>query len=375
MHKYRRPVTKRIAYNQVASLHYNRCCLIYSPPMRLQQFDFDLPKELIAQCPLEERVASKLLCFDRLSGQCNQHMFADLPDFLKPGDVVVVNDTRVIPARLATVKPTGGKVEIMLERQLEDNRILVQARSGKSLRSGQELILAEYKLVVEGRKDRFYILQLPAETNTESLFGRFGTIPLPPYIERRPEATDEERYQTVFSQHPGAVAAPTAGLHFDRPLIQRIKDKGAKWETVTLHVGAGTFLPMQQDHLEDHVMHAEKVIIDQGTCDRINRAKQHRGRVIAIGTTTVRSLESAAQSGELLPFNGDTNLFIKPGYRFRVVDMMVTNFHLPRSSLLVMVSAFAGLQQIRQMYQHAVDNRLRFFSYGDAMILERDGEV
>lgn len=339
--------------------------------MDLQQFDFDLPAELVAQYPLQNRSSSRLLCFDADLRRCTEYRFADLVELLQAGDMLVVNDTRVVPARLHASKPTGGQIEIMLERLLEGNHALVQLRANKTVRLGQVLLVGDYKIEVIGRQHRFYVIRFDSDVDPARVFAELGSIPLPPYINRPPINVDSERYQTVFCRAPGAVAAPTAGLHLDQTLIRQLKDKGVLWESITLHVGAGTFLPIQGDTLEGHKMHAERVIISPATCDRINAVRCSGGRIVAVGTTVVRSLESAALDGRLKGYDDDTGLFITPGFRFRVVDMLITNFHLPRSSLLVMVSAFAGHQKIKDMYRYGIENCFRFFSYGDAMLLKR----
>jgi len=342
--------------------------------MQISDFDYSLPPELIAQYPLADRGESKLLVIND-KDHCAIHRFAELDALLSPGDLVVANDTKVIPARLFANKPTGGKVEIMLERIIDDRTALVQLRSNRALKPGQELLVNDTCLVVGGREQRFYLLEFPGDVRPRDLFDTAGSIPLPPYIERPPEEADAARYQTIFSSKPGAVAAPTAGLHIDNELLRRLADKQIGWETLTLHVGAGTFLPVSTEQLEDHVMHAERVVVGEAICKRINRTRDLGGSVVAIGTTVVRALESAARSGTLLPFEGETSLFIKPGFRFNVVDKLVTNFHLPKSTLLVLVSAFAGAERIKHMYDYAIAREMRFFSYGDAMLLERQNAV
>jgi S-adenosylmethionine:tRNA ribosyltransferase-isomerase len=339
--------------------------------MDLDHYDYQLPPELIAQFPTERRGDSRLLTYNREQARCKEFAFTDLEKLLEPGDLVVVNDTEVVPARLKAVKPTGGKVEIMLERLTDGGQVLVQLKSNKPIRAGQELLVGEFKARVTGRADRFYLLEFDSEVDPGQVFQRHGSVPLPPYIQRDACKNDVERYQTVYSKVPGAVAAPTAGLHFDREMIKRLQDKGVQWQGITLHVGAGTFLPVQTDSIEAHTMHEEYFNVDAPTCRRIHEVKAAGRRVVAIGTTVVRALESAARSGKISPYKGETRLFITPGFRFNVVDVLVTNFHLPKSTLMILVCAFAGYDQIMTMYRYAVDHRFRFFSYGDAMLLER----
>lgn len=338
--------------------------------VNIADYDFDLPQELIAQHPLEDRSASRLLSRDPATSQCRQHRFADIVDLLSPGDLLIANDTRVLPARLRATKPSGGAVEVMLERMLADDRMLAQLRANRPLKTGQELRVGNDVLVVEGRRDRFFELRA-VDGSIEDLLRRHGSTPLPPYIQRSPDGSDDSRYQTVYAQIPGAVAAPTAGLHFTPELIDELGRRGIGWDTLTLHVGAGTFLPVQTDDLDKHVMHAEWISVDKALCERITTTRRAGGRVVCVGTTAMRALESAAADGELKPYEGDTRLFIKPGFRFNVVDTLITNFHLPRSTLLVLVATFAGYHPVMEMYRYAVDQRFRFFSYGDAMLLHR----
>jgi S-adenosylmethionine:tRNA ribosyltransferase-isomerase len=339
--------------------------------MDLNQYDYDLPPELIAQYPTENRVDSRLLTFDSDRGRCVEHTFSQLEQLFMPGDLLVANDTRVIPARLHATKPTGGRVEIMLERLLGAQCALVQLKSNRAVRIGQALRVGDVEARVIRREERFYVIEFAQNINAEQVFRQFGNVPLPPYIQRDPAEDDQERYQTVYSRVPGAVAAPTAGLHFDHNMIDRLRAKGVQWQTITLHVGAGTFLPVQGDTIESHMMHEERIIVDEETCQRIREVKASGGRVIAIGTTVVRALESAAKDRTLKPFDGETRLFITPGFHFNVVDLIVTNFHLPRSTLLILVSAFAGYDRVMHMYRYAIEHQFRFFSYGDAMLLER----
>ena len=340
------------------------------PCMELERFDYDLPESLIAQHPAADRTASRLLVFEKAGGF--RHLtFSDLPALLQPGDLMVVNDTRVIPARLFARKPTGARVEMLLERIEDDDSALVMLKSNKPLREGQQLVVGEHRITLTGRQGPFFCCRFPPGLDIQGLFAKHGTTPLPPYIRRQPGSGDRERYQTVYSSSPGAVAAPTAGLHFDQALIDRITGKGVDWATVTLHVGAGTFQPVKTRDVSSHRMHAERFQVSAETCRSVERTRARGGRVIAVGTTVVRALESAAQGGELAPTESDTELFILPGFRFRVVDALVTNFHLPRSTLLMMVSAFAGYERIMAGYRCAIENRYRFYSYGDAMFVER----
>ena len=339
--------------------------------MKLSDFHFDLPEELIAQYPLAERSASRLLCLDRRSGALEDAQFAGLPERLAPGDLLVFNDTRVIPARLHGFKDTGGRVEILIERMTGDRTCLAQMRASKSPREDSMIRLDDgSRLRVKGRQSPFYLLELdsPGE-KLDAVLDRVGHMPLPPYIQRADESLDVERYQTVYARRPGAVAAPTAGLHFDADILDALEQRGVATTRVTLHVGAGTFQPVRTEEIEDHAMHAEYLEVSSESCDAIARTRSRGGRVIAVGTTAVRSLETAASGGDLAPFSGDTRLFIYPGYSFRVIDGLVTNFHLPGSSLLMLISALAGRQEVLAAYRHAVASRYRFFSYGDAMLI------
>lgn len=337
--------------------------------MKRSDFQFDLPAELIAQQPLARRSASRLLCFARHSGDLQDLQFKDLPTLLNPNDLLVFNNTRVIPARLFATKASGGRVEILLERLLNPQECLAQVRASKAPKAGQKLRLEDAsELCVLGREGEFFHLRAMTGGLMERL-ERLGHTPLPPYIKRADTQRDQRRYQTVFAKVPGAVAAPTAGLHFDRALLGRLQTAGIESAMVTLHVGAGTFQPVRVKNIQDHHMHAEWVDVKQSVCDAISATKARGGRVIAVGTTTVRSLESAAREGSLQAFCGDTRIFIYPPYKFRVVDALITNFHLPESTLLMLVSAFAGRQPTLAAYRHAVQNRYRFFSYGDAMLV------
>lgn len=338
--------------------------------MQRQDFHYDLPPRLIAQRPLPEREASRLLVLDGASGELADRRFVDILDYLRPGDVLVFNDTRVIPARLFGHKQSGGRVEVLVERLLDDRRVLAHVRASKSPKPGGRLLLeGAVEAVVLARQDDLFELHLIDPRPVLEILEAHGHIPLPPYIERPDETQDQQRYQTVYAQRPGAVAAPTAGLHFDAALLQRLRDQGIHTAFVTLHVGAGTFQPVRVDDLAQHQMHAEYVEVSEAAVVAINTARAAGGRVVAVGTTSVRSLEAAAQAGELQPFAGDTRLFITPGYRFRAVDLLITNFHLPESTLLMLVSAFGGYEAVMAAYRHAVDRAYRFFSYGDAMLV------
>lgn len=340
--------------------------------MRLDDFDFELPKELIAQRPARERATSRLLCLDGDSGTLADRRFRDLPQILRANDVVVLNDTRVIKARLFGAKSTGGQVEILIERLLDARTALAQVRASKPLRTGSKIALfGGAHLFVQGREGDFYRLCAESEDDFAMYLERHGQVPLPPYIEHEADQDDESRYQTVYSRHPGAVAAPTAGLHFDEALLAQLARRGVAIAYVTLHVGAGTFQPVRVGDVREHVMHSERFDVPGATVQAIDQARRSGGRVLAVGTTTLRALESAAAGGKLTAGLGETNLFILPGFRFRVVDRLLTNFHLPRSTLLMLVSAFGGMEQIRAAYRHAVAERYRFFSYGDAMLIER----
>jgi len=337
--------------------------------MKRTDFHYNLPTELIAQAPLSERSDSRLLCFGRQSGELDDRLFKELPSMLKSGDLLVFNNTRVIPARLFGKKATGGQIEILLERLLNSQDCLAQVRASKAPKPGGVLMLEDgSELQVIGREDNFYHLRA-VKGDLMELLERLGHIPLPPYITREDTDRDRRRYQTVFAETPGAVAAPTAGLHFDQALLDQLDDKGIQSTTVTLHVGAGTFQPVRVDNIADHHMHAEWLEVSQAACDAVAAARARGGRVVAVGTTAVRSLETAAQGGQLEPYSGDSRIFIYPGYEFKVVDAMITNFHLPESTLLMLLSAFAGHEHTLAAYRHAVEQRYRFFSYGDAMLV------
>ena len=340
--------------------------------MRTQDFDFHLPEELIAQFPAAERSASRLLHLDGSSGAVHDHMFRDLPALLKRGDLLLFNDTRVIKARLFGRKASGGSVEVLVERVLDERRALAHVRASRAPKPGSRLRLAEaIDAEVLDRRDDLFLLEFHGDAPLLQLLERHGSLPLPPYITHAAGTSDEERYQTVYARAPGAVAAPTAGLHFDDAMLARLQDHGIGIAYVTLHVGAGTFQPVRVDAIAEHRMHSELYSVPQETVALIEKTRQQGGIITAVGTTVLRALESAARSGELAAGSGETDIFITPGYRFRVVERLLTNFHLPKSTLLMLVSAFAGLDHVRHAYRHAVDERYRFFSYGDAMLIER----
>jgi S-adenosylmethionine:tRNA ribosyltransferase-isomerase len=335
--------------------------------VRRADFHYDLPESLIAQQPLAERSASRMLTLDGATGAVADRLVRDFPSLLNPGDLLVFNDTRVIPARLFALKESGGKVEVMLERPLDGRHALVHARASKPVRPDMPLATRGGTLRTIEKRGDLWVIELPEPALP--FFERYGQMPLPPYIRREPVASDTSRYQSVFAKRQGAVAAPTASLHFDTDLLAAIEARGVERAFITLHVGAGTFQPVRTDAVGAHVMHAEFVEVSAGTCERVAAARARGGRVIAVGTTVVRALESAAGGGRLEPYVGDSSLFIVPGFRFRVVDAMLTNFHLPESTLLMLVSAFAGREAVLAAYRHAVAGQYRFFSYGDAMFV------
>jgi S-adenosylmethionine:tRNA ribosyltransferase-isomerase len=338
--------------------------------MRLADFDYELPPELIAQHPAPERTASRLLHLDGRTGAMADLAFADIGRLIAPGDVLVVNDTRVVKARLRGRKDSGGEVEVLIERVIDAHRALAQARSSKPLKAGRRIVFGgSAHAAMVARQGEFF--ELLFEDGVLEVMERHGEVPLPPYITHEAAAQDESRYQTVYAQVPGAVAAPTAGLHFDAALLEALRAKGVAIAKLTLHVGAGTFQPVRVDDVSQHVMHAEWYSVPEATVAAIAAARASGGRVIAVGTTALRALESAATAGRLEAQTAETRLFIVPGYRFQVVDRLVTNFHLPKSTLLMLVSAFAGAENIRRAYAHAIAQRYRFFSYGDAMLLEK----
>jgi S-adenosylmethionine:tRNA ribosyltransferase-isomerase len=337
--------------------------------MQLSDFHYDLPESLIARHPSDPRSASRMLRLDGASGTLADLGVSDLPRLLRAGDLMVFNDTRVVPARLFGTKDTGGKVELMLERLHGGARASVQIRASKSAKPGTRIVLQSgAAATVVDRDGEFWLVEFDAPAS--EVFERWGEMPLPPYIDRPAEDQDRERYQTVYARTPGAVAAPTAGLHFDSSLLDACRRAGAEFAFVTLHVGAGTFQPVRVQNIAEHRMHAEVLQVDAATVQAVEAARARGSRVIAVGTTSVRSLETAAQGGRVSPYEGETRMFITPGYRFKVVDALVTNFHLPQSTLLMLVSAFAGREHVLAAYRHAVEARYRFFSYGDAMFIE-----
>src|SRR5579872_994120 len=343
--------------------------------MRRTDFHYELPPALIAQHPLPERSASRLLCLDGASGAFADRRFRDLPGLLQAGDLLVFNDTRVVPARLYGRKETGGAVEFLVERILDAHTALVHARASKPWREGMRVTFAEgVEALVLGREEELLRVEFSGAPLLDFLYAH-GHVPLPPYIVRDDEGEDKERYQTVFARVPGAVAAPTAGLHFDQVMLDELARRGVERAYVTLHVGAGTFQPVRDDDIEDHRMHKEYAVVDAAVCAAVVKAHAAGRRVIAVGTTAVRSLEAAAAGGVLIPFSGETDIFIYPGYKFQLVDAMITNFHLPESTLLMLVSAFAGREHVLAAYRHAVDECYRFFSYGDAMFVTPAADV
>lgn len=340
--------------------------------MKTQDFDFYLPSELIAQHPTQERTASRMLYLEGDSGQVTDQLFLDFPSHCSAGDLLIFNDTRVIKARLFGQKESGGSVEVLIERVIHSHLAYAHVRASRSPKIGSKMRLSDaFDVVVTARHDDLFELQFLGETSIFDLLEQYGSLPLPPYITHSATDDDEERYQTVFAKNLGAVAAPTAGLHFNETLLETLKQKGIHIAYVTLHVGAGTFQPVRVDNINEHKMHSELYSIPAETAELIQRTKAQGGRVTAIGTTVLRALESAAQHGELKAGDGETDIFITPGYQFKVVDRLFTNFHLPKSTLLMLVSAFAGVENIKKAYAHAVAEKYRFFSYGDAMLLEK----
>ncbi|OOE85352.1 tRNA preQ1(34) S-adenosylmethionine ribosyltransferase-isomerase QueA [Salinivibrio sp. PR6] len=347
--------------------------------MQLSDFHFELPDELIARYPQPDRSASRLLSLDGTSGEVVHRQFKDILDLVEPGDLMVFNNTRVIPARVYGRKASGGKIEVLVERVLDERRFLAHVRASKAPKPGAELFLGDDGQVpakMVARHDALFEIQLHGDKGVVDTLNDIGHMPLPPYIDRPDEESDKERYQTVYNQKPGAVAAPTAGLHFDDAIMAALKEKGVNIAFVTLHVGAGTFQPVRVDNIEEHTMHAEYAEVPQEVVDAVNQTRAQGKRVIAVGTTSVRSLESAAQAAKqkgepLSPFFNDTQIFIYPGYEWQLVDVLVTNFHLPESTLIMLVSAFAGYQHTMAAYRAAVEERYRFFSYGDAMFITR----
>ncbi|TDO99729.1 tRNA preQ1(34) S-adenosylmethionine ribosyltransferase-isomerase QueA [Marinomonas balearica] len=346
--------------------------------MKVSDYQFDLPDELIARYPMPERTSSRLLKLNGQSGELEHGQFADILSLVEPGDLMVFNNTRVIPARIFGQKESGGKIEVLVERLVSPTEILAHVRASKSPKPGNELVLGtdrgvSFKAVMVERQANLFRLQF--EEPVLEVLDKVGHMPLPPYIERPDEESDQERYQTVYNEKPGAVAAPTAGLHFDDELLKQLSEIGVDTAFVTLHVGAGTFQPVKVDNVKDHIMHSEYAEVSQDVVDKVRLAKSKGKRVIAVGTTSVRSLESASQSGSIQPMADDTSIFIYPGYEFKTVDALVTNFHLPESTLIMLISAFAGYANVMAAYKTAVSEQYRFFSYGDAMFITRNSKA
>lgn len=346
--------------------------------MLKSDFYFNLPEELIAKFPAAERTHSRLLCLDGLCGDVKEGHFYDVLDLINPGDLLVFNNTRVIPARLYGHKETGGNFELLIERIIDENTALVHLKSSKSPKVGAKLFFDHgFEAIMDARQDTLFELKFLGDKGILDILNEIGHIPLPPYIDRPDENADKERYQTVYSKIPGAVAAPTAGLHFDNDLLEHLRAKGVQTAFVTLHVGAGTFQPVRENDITHHHMHSEFAVVPQDVVDKINSTRASGHRVIAVGTTSVRSLESAAlaaeKNGNLIePFASDTSIFIYPGYKYHVIDALITNFHLPESTLIMLVSAFAGYRNTMNAYKYAVENKFRFFSYGDAMFITKN---
>ncbi|MBI4005615.1 MAG: tRNA preQ1(34) S-adenosylmethionine ribosyltransferase-isomerase QueA [Gammaproteobacteria bacterium] len=335
-------------------------------------FTYELPEDLIAQFPSAERGDSRLLCLNGKDGALNDRKFSELTMLLRPNDLLVFNDTRVIPARLFGHKETGGRIEIMIERMLGDQQILAQVRASKPPRPGSYIILERgIKLELIARREDMFVLGFEGGQKTMEILNDIGHMPIPPYIQRADERIDKERYQTIYAQKTGAVAAPTAGLHFTEEILKQFTDRKIDTVYVTLHIGAGTFQPVRTDNIEDHRMHSEYLEVSAEACEKVNATKKQGGRIIAVGTTSVRCLEMAANSGSLNPYKGETDIFIYPGFKFQIVDFLITNFHLPESTLLMLVCAFAGREHVLSAYQHAIARKYRFYSYGDAMFITK----
>ena len=340
--------------------------------MRTEDFNFELPDNLIAQFPPAIRTASRMLHIDPHTEELTDRLFTDLPSYLNAGDVLVFNDTKVIKARLYGQKASGGQVELLVERVIDEHEALTFIRASHAPKIGSQITIADkIPLTIISRENDLYRVRFDVSQTVLDVLNEYGALPLPPYIERAADRADDARYQTVYARHPGAVAAPTAGLHFDEGILAQLDAMGVIRAHITLHVGAGTFQPVRVDNVADHIMHSERYTIPQATVDAIAHAKTTGGRVIAVGTTSLRALEAAAQSGQLLAGEGETCIFITPGYKFQVVERLLTNFHLPKSTLLMLVSAFGGMKTMREAYAHAVTHKYRFFSYGDAMLIER----
>jgi S-adenosylmethionine:tRNA ribosyltransferase-isomerase len=341
--------------------------------MLKSDFNYSLPRELVAQYPVSPRTASRLLHLDSARQEYRDLRFNDFPNLLQTGDLLVFNDTRVIPARLLGRKDSGGRIEVLIERFHDVQHALAQVRASKPPKPGQRIQLeGNVTVVVLHRAGEFYEIEFLSDSPVTEILERIGHVPLPPYIDRTDESVDRERYQTVYARRPGAVAAPTAGLHFDEAMLGRVRELGVECACVTLHVGAGTFQPLRVDDIRQHHMHSERVSISQTTCDRINNAKKAGRRIVAVGTTVVRSLEGSAKNDCVSPFEGETDIFIYPGYKFKIVDALLTNFHLPESTLLMLVCAFGGKENTMNAYRYAVRQKYRFYSYGDAMFVSKN---
>lgn len=340
--------------------------------MKLSDFSYELPDELIARYPLAKRRDSRLLCLNSQTGKIEHKHFSDIYSLLQPNDLLVCNNTRVIPARLFGHKQTGGRIEVLIERILDSKQVLAHVRASKSPHPNARLIFSEdIEFVVLGRRDDLFVLSLP-ENDTRSMLEvieKIGEIPLPPYMHRAPEESDKERYQTIFAEHKGSVAAPTAGLHFDLEMMEQLRTKGIDIGYVTLHIGAGTFAPVRVEDIQKHRMHSEYIEVSHQLCEQVKKTKQNGGRIVAVGTTSARCLETASRSGEIQSFSGDTDIFIYPGFQFQCVDALITNLHLPGSTLLMLVSALGGYENMMEAYRQAVEQKYRFFSYGDAMFI------
>lgn len=338
--------------------------------MKLSDFEYNLPNELIARYPLDKRSASRLLCLDKHTGALIHKQFSDIVNLLTPNDLLVCNNTRVISARLLGNKESGGRVEMLVERVLDQHRVLAHVRASKSPKPGARLLFADQiSFVMQKRHDDLFELTCEDPRPVLEVIEAIGQIPLPPYFQREPDENDKQRYQTIYAKHKGSVAAPTAGLHFDEDIFAKLTAKGIQIAYVTLHVGAGTFAPVRIDDITQHRMHAEYIDVSAAVCQQVKETKARGGRIVAVGTTAARSLETASLSGEIKPFSGDTDIFIYPGFQFHCVDALITNFHLPGSTLLMLVSALASREHILQAYQEAIQHRYRFFSYGDAMFI------
>ena len=342
--------------------------------MKRQEFGFELPKQLIAEAPCKNRTDSRLLLVDPINKKLNHHIFKELIDFIEPNDCLIFNNTKVIPARLLGQKETGGKVEILIERVIdneETKQCIAQVKASNSPKLGNKIDIAEdFTLEMVGREGTFFVLESVQKSSLMEKIEQYGAMPLPPYISREADKTDELRYQTVYAEHAGAVAAPTAGLHFDDELLKAIENKGVKSGFVTLHVGAGTFSPVRVDNIAEHTMHSEWFSVSESVVKLVRQTRDSGGRVIAVGTTSVRCLESASKDGNIKATSGETDIFITPGYKFNSVDGLITNFHLPESTLIMLVSALAGREFILKAYREAIENKYRFFSYGDSMFIQ-----